>query len=357
MKKVLLLTASVIAVLASILPSCKKIHHSTNPTPDNYRISSYSKVTTKSIIMPPTATPITTDNYRFIYNANGRVAQMFITSNDSNKLKVGLGNLSIVFTYTSDSIYKTTTDVNTSTVMERDTFIQNSAGQIIDAYFPMEVHHFAYYGKLLANETVSYRDTNTTLTAHLTYTSNNGDFLARNFDGGISVSFPDSGIRPTYVAGDPYRDTELVYPIDVTWTVYSPDGSAVPVLHPGVTYSDALSGYFGNYITVDGIDVNGVKVRTGYFPAGYTQKQSYQVYDFLTNRIGDYLHLSSFTIYGVNIYENVHMINRIASPLSSTKVDYTIDADSKVTYSSVVIKDSVLKNVVSEAYKLQYETF
>lgn len=358
MKKVLLCAAAVFAAIAFLLPSCKKVSHSTNPTPDNYRLWSYSKVTTKTIIAPPTITPVTTDNYRFEYDGNNRVSIIYFTSNDSNKLKIGLGNLSIKFTYVSpDTIYKTSTDVNTSNVMERDTFIQNSQGQIVDAYFPNEVHHFLYYGKLLANETVIYRDTSTAVSAHLTYTSNNGDFLNRNFDGNLTVTFPDSGIRASYIPGDPYRDTTLTFPVDVTWTIFSPDGSVVPVTHPGVTYTDALSGYFSNYITVDAVDVNGVRPRTGYFPAGYPATQFYQIYDQLANRTGDYLQLNSFTIYGVNIYQNVHLLYKISSVYNTTTVDYTIDADSKITNSNVVIKDSVLKNTVNEAYKLQYETF
>jgi hypothetical protein len=359
-KTFLLFIATVMSIFLLAYTSCKKVTHPTHPTPDNYRLFGYNKITTRTIVMPLTLTPVVTENYRFVYDGNNRVSQIFFTSNDSTKVNHRTGDLSIKFTYVADSIFKVTTDVRTSTVMERDTFIINGIGQITDAYFPMEVHNFVYYGKLLANETISYRDTNTVIKASVSYTSNNGDFLSRFFDGNLIASFPDTGIRPPdhIVPGDTIRDTVISYPIDVTWTITNPAGITVPVTHTGVSgHTDGLSGYFSSFITVDAVDANGVKVRTGYFPNTYPAQQFYQIYDFLDNRPGDYLHLQSFTTYGVDIYQEVHMLKSISSAWGTINATYTIDGDSKVTNTSVVIRDSLLKNIVAEDYKLQYETY
>lgn len=359
MKKIFLLYFGILAAVFSFTYlSCKKITHPTNPTPANYRLLSYTKVLTQTIIAPPTLTPVITGNYRFVYDGNNRVSQIFFTSNDSNEVKAGLSNLSIVFNYKGDSIYKTTTDLSTSNIRERDTFIQNPQGQITNAYFPNEVHNFSYYGKLLATENVIFRDTNTTLSINMTYTSYNGDFLNRLFDGNLAVHFPDTGIKPYIAPGDTVRDTVLSLPLNITWTTFFPNSTTSTATHSGINgYSDGMSGFFQNSIIVTAIDPNGVTPRPIIFPAGYCSKQSYLVNDQLGNSTGDYLQLGSFTTYGVNIYQNVHLVKTIISPYNSINIDYTIDADSKITNTSVVIRDSVLKNIVTEQYKLQYETY
>ncbi len=357
MKKILLYISIVLAAFTLALPACKKIRHSTLTTPDNLRLHSYTKVISQNIIIPPTLTPVNTENYTFVYDGSNKVSQIFYTSNDSNKVHAGTANLSITFTYLPDTIYKTSTDVKTSKVVERDTFLlKNGLGQITTALFPNETHTFSYFGTLLANETVSFRDTNTSITANVSYTSNNGDWLSRFFDGKLVAGFPDSGIIPVILPGATVRDTILSYPISVTWTTTTPAGVATSVNHPNVNpYSDELDGIFGYSVTVNAVDANGVYVRTGYFPNTYCAKQVYGIYDFLTNRPGDYLQIGSFTTYGVNIYQNVHLLRSIESPNSTTIVDYVIDGESKITSSNVVIKDSVLKNTYSEAYKFQYE--
>jgi len=322
---------------------------------------SYTREVSRNVITPLTLTPTVTEFYRFVYDGNDRVSEIFYTSNDSNKLKVNTGNLDIRFSYIADTIYKTSTDLRTRTVVERDTFLMNSLGQITDAYFPNEVHNFRYYGKLLATETVAYRDTNTVISANLSYTSNNGDFLSRFFDGNLTASFPDTGLRvPSHILpGDTVRDTVLIYPIEVTWTTVTPFGAAAAVQQDKITgHTDNfnVSSLLGSFVMVDAVDSNGVKVRTGYFPAGYTGQQFYQIYDFLDNRPGDYLQLQSFTTYGVNIYPQAHMLKSITSSFSTLNVNYDIDADSKVTRTTAFTRDSVTKNTMSEIYSLQYET-
>lgn len=361
-KRYLLYILILFPMLTGMFFSCRSKYHSPNPTPENYRLLGYTKVTTQGISYPYyIPTPVITENYRFVYNNGNDVSQMFFTSNDSNKMKVHLANLSIKFYYVSDTIYKTSTDLNTSTVMERDTFIfdlVNGQRQIRDAYFPFETHHFTYLGKLLATETVAFRDTNSVVSLNLTYTSYDNNFLYRLFDGQLHATFPDSGIRPDYLPGDVYRDTEMVLPLTVTWTNFHSDGTTAYSNHTGVgSYFDGLSGYAQDYTTVDVIDDNGVRGRTVYIPAGYANKLSYDYYDNYFNRPGDYMQLQSFATYGMNIYQTTNMVYTMISQYSNTHITYNIDADSKVGYTSAVIRDSVTKNVVNESYKLQYETY
>ena len=357
-KTFLLLLVTVVASSVFIYTSCKKVTHGTNPTPDNYRLLSYTKVTTQSIIAPPTPTPIITENYRFLYDGSKRVSQIFFTSNDSNKVHAGMSNLSIKFSYNSDSIYKISTDLNTSSIREQDTFIINSFGQITNAYFPTETHSFTYFGSILASEIVSFRDSGTSINANLTYTADHGDFFNRIYDGNLTVTFPDSGIVP-YTPPPPYvfRDTFMVLPLDVTWTVTPENGTAAIINHNGISgYTDGISGYFQDAITVNAVDQGGNYVRTGYFPAGYAAKQYYQFYEQQANRTGDYMQIESFTTYGINIYPNQHMVYSMQSPYNTTNVVYNIDADSKVTQITASVKDSLLQNVTNLKYSLQYET-
>jgi hypothetical protein len=359
MKKLSLLFLVIFLPAITCLFSCKKVYHSPNPTPDNYRVSSYTKVTTQSILYPfIIPTPIVTENYSFLYDASNRVSQIFYTSNDSNKMKTGMADLSIKFFYVSDTIYKTSTDLKTSSIKELDTFIINSQGQIINSYFPNEIHAFQYYGKLLSNEMVGYRDTGTLITANVSYTSNNGDFLYRYFNGQLNVTFEDTGIRPNITPLDTVRDTVLSLPLSVTWTQFYNNGTTSSTNDNNLNaYTDNLNGYNQNYLIVTAVDPNGVTVRPGYFPAGYCAQQFYQIYDYLTNRPGDYLQLQSFSTYGVNIYQQTHMFKSLTTPYISTSASYTIDGDSKVTYTNVVTRDSLLKNITTEAYKLQYSTY
>ena len=344
-----------------MLPSCtKNKYHDTNPTPDNYRLLSYSKVITQSVVYPYyIGTPVNTENYRFVYDGYNRVSVIYFTSNDSNKVRDGLSNLTMKFDYTvPGTIYKTITDVKTATIKEIDTFYQNPNGQITSAYFPGVYHSYNYYGKLLANEGITYRSFNTTIAGNVSYTSNNGDFLYRLFNNQLTATFPDSGIISTFIPPVLDSDTILSLPLTVTWTAYNPDGTLGIITHNNVNgFSDGLSGYSANLIRVDAIDANGIKARPCYFPAGYTNKMFYQIYDFLNDRPGDYLWLQSFTTYGVNIYQTTHMLRAMTSSATATGISYVIDADSKVNFTNAIIKDSVTKNIINEQYKLQYETY
>jgi hypothetical protein len=361
MKKLHLLYLAVLTVATCcMLPSCKSKYHDTNPTPDNYRMLGYQKVTTQTVIYPYyIATPTLTENYRFEYDAYNRVSSIYFTSNDQVKVLAGLSDLTMKFDYsTPGTIYKTITDVRTAAIKELDTFYQNPNGQITSAYFPGHYHSFNYYGKLLANENITYRSFNTTISAKVSYTSNNGDFLYRLFNNQLTATFPDSGIMTTFIPPVLDSDTVLSTPLTVTWTTWDATGTSTVATHNGVNgYSDGLSGYSQNLIRVDAIDQNGIKVRPCYFPAGYTNQLFFQIYDYLNDRPGDYLQVQSFTTYGVNIYENQHMVRGMTSSSANTGISYTIDANSKVTYTSASIKDSVTKNIIREDYKFQYETY
>lgn len=338
-----------------VYTSCKKPSHPTNPTPDDYRMLSYTKVTSVTNVIPPTIVPIISENYRFEYYLD-KIATIFFTSNDQSKVLTGMAHLKIQFYYINDSIYKTSTDLNTGTIKERDTFLINPQGQIIHAYFPNEVRHFTYFGKLIARETVIYRDTGTAIQADFTYTADQGNFLNRLWNNTLTVNFPDSGIAPPTL---PYirHDTVLSLPINIVWTKTS------PVTLPSVTEhlnhnskSDQLSGDFPYGVTVTGVDVNGVSARPVYFPAGHTSKEFFEYYDELDNRPGDYMQIESLTRYGQNIYPNDHLFYSTSSPHNTTRVVYDIDADSKITHINATTKDSLTKNLLNVQYKLQWET-
>ena len=74
------------------------------------------------------------------------------------------------------------------------------------------------------------------------------------------------------------------------------------------------------------------------------------------NRTGDYLQLNSFLTYGFNFYQNSNLIRTIANVYDTTKLDYVIDADSKITRTTAVTNDTGIYKT-TEVYDLQYETY
>lgn len=358
MKKSLLLSAAAVIAGMFVYTSCKKVTHPTNPTPADYRLMSYTKTTSKNIIMPPAIYPLVTENYRFEYQGNVLNA-IFFTSNDPAKVAAGIAHTKAIFVRRNDTIFKIFTDLNVGTEKERDTFLVNPQGQIIKALFPKEVHEYTYFGKLISNEKVVYRDSGTAITAYLTYTADEGDFFNRLWDGVLTATFPDSGIV-AYNGTPPYlfHDTTLTTPLKVTWGTIAPNLTVGTVEHPAVNaFTDQISGFHMYDITVNAVDAQGVYVRTGHFPAGYAAKQFYEYYDEMDNRPGDYMQIESYTIYGQNIYQNSHLFSSTSSPYNTTRVLYDIDADSKVTRINATTKDSVLKNTVNVQYALQWEKF
>ena len=81
----------------------------------------------------------------------------------------------------------------------------------------------------------------------------------------------------------------------------------------------------------------------------------FSYYTDYTNRIGDYLQICSFTMYGSNIYQYTNLVHYIlgTNPLIAT-VTYNIDAYSNIT-SSFVSNAGLTDSTV--AYSFQYENY
>jgi hypothetical protein len=92
------------------------------------------------------------------------------------------------------------------------------------------------------------------------------------------------------------------------------------------------------------------------YPAWDWANEGYHFYTENANRIGDWLQLQSFTMYGQNIYRNSHLVESISARNKNAYIDYKYDAQSKITQTSVVVTDSSM-NKRTYTYDLQYETF
>jgi hypothetical protein len=270
------------------------------------------------------------DNYRFYYNNNNRVSRIVYTTNHPTKK-----NLSIYFTYKSDTIFKTYYTLETNVVVQRDTFIQNSQGFITAAYSPKLTETYDYYGKLLARYKKTARDTNVLLTATTTYTSFEGNFLKQYHDGNLSATFQ-----------------QLVGPLAEVWWYYGSVLARHSTSPSGLT--DVLPGYTGLPTMVVARDVWD-NYDTADFPGIWLEHQ-YEFDKDKLNRIGDYLQLESFTRFGANIYQNKHLVKKIYSPGRVSDIQYGIDADSKVVSTQVFVTDSILNNFTYK-YELQYEKY
>jgi hypothetical protein len=359
MKKLFLLYIAGILLISLFLhSSCKKVTHPLYATPGNYRVQSYTKISYNA------SGATVNSNYTFYYDGSGRVSKILFTSNDSSAGTEGKEYTSSTFSYFSDSIIKTTTEVNTAVVLETDTFVTNPQGLIAYVYMPDYVASFQYLGKLLTIETEEYKgDSGTSISASaMNYTSSNSDLLLRTFSGSLSLtaSWGDTGRN---AALNP-PDVQFVPPFTVQWISYTGTTPAI-VTHSGVTgFSDVLNGYnTGGPIEVTITDANGAINRdTCIFPQDLALAQAYSVYTALPNRSGDYLQLESFTKYGANIYQNAHLISKIANPNDTISVHYVIDADSKITQ-TVVNTKYALSSIPSSnftasvVYDIQYETY
>lgn len=345
MKNTLLLTG-LVAILFSVgVFSCKKIEHSTNPTPSNTKILSFTKVTT-------IAGATTTDNYRFFYDGQSRVSQILYTSNDSFQK-----NTSSTFTYSNDTIYKVITLVKTNLVIERDTFITNTAHQIRHAYLLNSEYDFTYYANLVSRETqIARGDSGTTISATRTYTSNNSDWLKRSFDGTLNATFADSGLQINPIM----HDTDLIFPLTVTWTSLNGIGGVAPTVYTHTdinSYSDILTGYnLGGPITISVVDAYGAVLRdVCLYPKDLATEEYYGVWPAQVHRPGDYLQLSSMVTFGQSVYNNTHLLKSKYNKTDTTDIIYTIDANSKITQTFATTKDNLL-GLVTENYKIQYMT-
>jgi hypothetical protein len=348
MKKMFLLYfAAIIALFPIVFSSCKKVVHQTSPTPANTRLASYHE--TFTAIRYGMLKTIT-DHYTFFYDGQQRLSKIFYTTNDSPTV-----DKSMVFTYVGDTIFKRVTALKTTILLEIDTFVKNPQGQIVSAYFPGSYYNFSYLGKLLTQQTQVYRDSNNSISATTMYTSDNMDLLSQTFDGTLHAKFTDSGYRTVYFAPD--NDTILSLPLNITWTVF---GATTSITTRTINaYQDDLTGYTsGDPVSLSGVDNNGVTTfGTFYFPGGVWPTENYDIHYNKANAVGDYLQLRSFTTYGVNLYQNQHLIWKIRNAGRKTEVNYTIDATSKITQTMAVITDSITNRVFTDQFNLQYETY
>jgi hypothetical protein len=356
MKRVFLLVCPVIAVAFFFISSCKKTQHPTNPTPSNYRLLSYTKVTDVTY---------STENYTFFYDANNRVSQVLFTTNEATSPYVSTRSL---FFYTNDSIFKVTTNVVKKDTIEIDTFIKNPAGLISIAYFKgRHAVNYQYFGKLLSWVSDTFSNGGVSVASGRTYTSDNADLLSLNFDGVLHLTVEDSVLRVVPVTGKS-PDTVIAGPLAVTWTTTTSASHSVKPsilrttqIGPGTydttyIFYDQLSGNTLSLpVSVSGTDANGIVIPMVTYPGGAWPKESYGVFPDKDDRVGDYFQLQSFTTYGVNIFQNAHLLKSITNPGHTTNITYVIDADSKISTTTATTIDSVGHQHVV-VYNLQYET-
>lgn len=340
--------------------SCKKTTHPTYPTPSNYRILGFTKVTSQNITLPvPSTSQVITENYTFSYDGNNRVSKIIYSTNDSNAARSSQQFISSTFNYSGSSITKTSTTASLSDTIETDNFTQNAVGQITNSSFgsvPSVGYSYTYLSNLLTNEGVTYNDSGTTISASYVFTSSNGDLYNQSFNGGLSATFPDSGISPFINPVYPNRDTILTLPMTAVWTTYSPTAPTTTHTISTYPYKDALNTNTQYPVSVYAYDANGTLTRTCVFPLSLSATTAYAIYPDMANRMGDYLQLESFSVYGANVYQNSHLIKTITTPYATTTIVPAFDADSKITQTVVTTTD-LLGNTTTMVYTIQYETY
>lgn len=186
MKRLFLICAAALIAVTAILPSCKKTTHETHPTPNNVRISAFSII--DSAFLPSINDTVTYNhNYRFFYDESKRVTKIIYTTTAPLT-----PNTQIMFVYHSDSIFKTVYSIGTQNVLERDTFILNSLGQIKTAYTPGtygNTWNLEYFNDLLSREELVARDSFGSVASQTTYTAVDADLLRHNADGILTAKF------------------------------------------------------------------------------------------------------------------------------------------------------------------------
>ena len=134
-------------------------------------------------------------------------------------------------------------------------------------------------------------------------------------------------------------------------------------------------GYSNNLLSSIDSNDNVTSIFTsynGYFiknvsPYGAIWDVNYQFYTDQANRIGDFLQLNSIARYGFNMYRYSALVRSITTPTDTTRLTYSIDADSKVTQVTAVFADTFSHFPAGSAffhpfsdsmiYNLQYETY
>jgi hypothetical protein len=339
MRKPALFNLAVLITIGSLIGlSCKKVINSNAPTPNNVRLLGYNKITNISQSVPiAIPTSKITESFRFYYDESNRVSQILHNGNDST-----LFQMRIDFTYVNDTILKTITDILTNQVVERDTFIKNADGAIVTAYTPgykntSVKHTFEYYGKLLSRITKTATNwTRASATSSVTYTSVNGDWLKQTAGGKLDCEF-----------------TNMTPGLDIDWIT---DTKYFGHIEDLMEYKYTFNPYTHTKDIRIWVQDTLQDTTELIYPAWDWANESYQFYTENANRVGDWLQLESFTMYGQNIYRNSHLVESIAARNKNAYIDYKYDAQSKITQTSVVVTDSTM-NKRTYTYDLQYETF
>ncbi len=161
--------------------SCKKTNE-LHSYPENNRLLNFTKTYTAY------SQPDYIDNYRFVYDGNNRVSQIIYTTNNP-----GLSNNISNFRYASDTIYDYITQVN-GTLIELDTFITNTKGNIEATYIQGLRTGYQYFGKLVTRIDYPYG-------FYSNLTSYNGNFIREAFstgsaNDGVITYYTDLDNRP-----------------------------------------------------------------------------------------------------------------------------------------------------------------
>ncbi len=342
MKKYFSLYVSILVLLCSIAgTSCKKRIHGNQHTPNNVRMLGYTKVTTIKMTVPVAGVPSTiNENFRFYYDDGNRLSKILYTGNDSFEI-----HKTITFRYSGDTIYKTTLNVLNNAFVQKDTFVTNSDGLLVTAFTPNEINRYEYYGQLLARNirtATSYRHIN--MTSQTTYTSVDGDLLKHYYDGVLTTDFINlrTSLDIKYLqifSPTKVNNTNLYDYNSLTYTINGYNYEPIYVHVVDTTYDgsprrkDSLTYYGGDWIN-----------------------ESYHFWTEDANRMGDYMQLISFTMYGTNIYRNKHLVESITARNKNAYITYDIDASSKIKQTKVVLVDSLLNNYTS-VFDIQYETY
>ncbi|MES2703338.1 MAG: hypothetical protein V4649_11900 [Bacteroidota bacterium] len=378
MKKILLYFMCGMLPLLLMVSGCKKVLHSNNPIPTNYRVLSYTKTTNNQVGLPfPIVNRTIVDNYRFYYDKDNLVVRIVYTTNDTARAN---RSMDIYFTYTKnkDTVIKTYKDLRTNGLVKVDTFVMNAAKLVTYAYTKglyksREKTSYEYFGQLLArtqksayNADTTYRNKRSSIEGpSTTYTSVNGDWLKHTYENKLTAHYFKDSLGRYNPDPAMLRNDSIVYANyhatdDVTTSATYTLGAATTRNAPG--WDDIISGNYNQgslYAIVensrDSFDTVGYIGSLGYLGSIF-YNESYAFYTTMAQRPGDYLQLESFTQFGTNIYRNGHLVKQIFGAKGTMDIVYTIDSYSKITQMITTTTDQYLNKFWS-TYDLQYEVF
>lgn len=332
----LLYVVALVMGLSFVGTSCKKPVHSNAPTPNNERMLSYNKITTIQWANPAVNGELSkiTENFRFNYDNLNRLVKITYTGNDSFEI-----HKFITFDYSKpDTVIKKTVNLLTNVIVEMDTFKLNNEGMVIKSYTPNMITSYEYLGRLMTRATrvgTSYR--NITVTDFSKYTSVNGDFLKHSHDGNLNITLDGMTL--------PLKMMKIL--------TYPKDKDTVFLYQYNNLVHNRTNTYLPTYIYAKDT-VN--KADSLMYPGLTWVNEGYHFYTEKANRIGDWLQLESFTMFGRNIFQNAHLVESVTSRNRSASIYYNIDAFSKITQTRVEEVDSMLNKFIT-VYDIQYETF